>query len=135
MKEEIEIVGRIQTDAIDRDKQEAAQVAQYIAPYLQEISVPHPDVRRDIGNVQVDFGYSHWGATKHDPICRLSFRIPGNLGGELNIKLADFRADPAEYTRDLLAHLGPMRRNAERLRVRKQAATHAIHKAMETYHG
>ncbi|WP_110647600.1 hypothetical protein [Salinicola peritrichatus] len=135
MKEDIEIVGRIDTGTIDRDKREAARVAAYVAPYLQDIAVAHPDIRKDIGNVQVDFGYAHWGATKHDPICRLTFRLPHNLGADMNIKLADFRADPAGYTRDLLDHLGPMFRNVQRLRVKKQAATDAIYRAMGAKHG
>ncbi|WP_110665187.1 hypothetical protein [Salinicola halophilus] len=135
MSEDIQIVGRIQTDSIDRDKQEAARVAQYVAPELAPIAVAHPDVRQDVGNVQVDFGYSHWGATKHEPLCRLSWRMPGNFGAEINIKLHEFRAAPAGYVNDLLKHLGPMYRNAQKLRVKKQNATDAIHRALEAQHG
>ncbi|MCE3025736.1 hypothetical protein [Salinicola sp. DM10] len=135
VSEDIQIVGRIQTDTIDREKQEAARVAQYVAPELAAIAVPHPDVRQDVGNVQVDFGYAHWGATKHEPICRLSWRLPGDFGAEINIKLAEFRVDPAGYINDLLKHLGPMYRNAQKLRVKKQHATDAIYRALGANHG
>lgn len=135
MSEDIQIVGRIDTDAIDRDKQEAARVAEHVAPELAPIAVAHPDIRGDVGNVQVDFGYAHWGATRHEPICRLSWRLPGDFGAEINIKLHEFRADPTGYVNDLLRHLGPMYRNAQKLRLKKQHATDAIHRALEAQHG
>nr|WP_299241402.1 hypothetical protein [uncultured Halomonas sp.] len=130
MSEEIEIAGAFVAGEVDRDRQEARMAAAYIGQYLEKIAEPDPRIRQDMGNIQVDFGYIHKGATKHYPIAKLSFTAANERGVELVVRLDEFKPDPAAYARDLLEHLGPMLRNTLRLRARKKLANTMIHQGL-----
>ncbi|WP_280568244.1 hypothetical protein [Chromohalobacter sp. 296-RDG] len=109
-----------------------SDAARSIAEALIEQGIPINTgrFRPDVGPVQVDMIVIEERVTRPEPAMRLQFDTEGSMGITLNVKIREYASDPAGYMRDVLDHLGPMRRNVMRLRRNKQDANQAIYRAL-----
>lgn len=110
----------------------ARDAAMGIAQELMKYGIPiHSNrFRPDVGHVQIDMMIIEEKVTTPEPGMRLQFEVEGNMGVTFNVKLLEFLDDPAGYITDLFKHLGPMRRNVQRMRTHKRAADAAIYRAI-----
>ncbi len=104
----------------------AAQVAAFVAGKLASLAVPSPRLRQDIGAIQIDRGIIVENYEEH-PTVRLQFDTAAGMGVELNVRLAEFAADPAAYMRDLLDNLQGIQHAAQLRRGGRQAEIEAMH--------
>lgn len=129
------VTGTLLSDDLEHHKHLARRAAEFIVPQIQPLAIPHPEVRPDIGNVQVDFGYHHVGATKHYPYLRIYMMTTASRDITLNIELLEFAKGPNSYTNGLLEHLGPLLRNTMRRRAHKRAEAASMYRLMGGLHG
>ncbi|GGL61529.1 hypothetical protein GCM10009091_49030 [Pseudomonas brenneri] len=105
------------------------QVADVIARLVAPMAVQSLQLRRDIGLVQVDAVEIKEPDGKH-PAVRVQFEMADALGVLLNVKLAEFAADPIKYMQDLLNHLRDMEHSAKLRRAGRQAEINVVYEAM-----
>ena len=106
--------------------------AQAVAEHLnaQGIPIKSKRFRPDVGPVQIDMIVISEKVSKPEPAFKLQFEIEGGMGVTFTIKLLEFIKDPAEYMRDLLQQLAPMRRNVLRMRTQKREINSRIYDAL-----
>lgn len=119
-------MSRAEVEAMMRDG------ARMIAEALVQHGIPKPSrrFRPDVGPVQIDMIVISEKVSQPEPGMRLQFEVEGNMGVTFNIKLLEFVRDPAGYVRDLFEHLGPMRRNVQRMRTNKRELNARIYGAL-----
>ncbi|WP_163557577.1 hypothetical protein [Halomonas sp. NO4] len=118
--------------SVDQLEDVMRTIGRALAEQLAEADIPIKSrrFRPDVGHVQIDNCIAEEKVTKPHPVVRLQFEVDGGMGIDLKVKVVDFLTDPAGYTRDLFAHLGPMRRNVLRLRQEKRELNNAFYKAL-----
>ncbi|SEJ46619.1 hypothetical protein SAMN05216201_10982 [Pseudomonas linyingensis] len=112
----------------------AAQVAAFVAGKLAPLAVPSPRLRPDIGAIQIDRGIIVEHYEEH-PTVRLQFDTAAGMGVELNVRLAEFAADPATYMRDLLENLQGIQHAAQLRRAGRQTEIEAMHEHITLLRG
>lgn len=105
------------------------QVADVIARLVAPLTVQSFQLRRDIGLVQVDAVEIKEPDGGH-PAVRVQFEMAHDLGVTLNVKLAEFAADPVNYMQDLLANLRKLEHGAKLRRSGRLAEIKNVHEAM-----
>ena len=103
-----------------------------IAEELTRHGIPVPSKRHrpDVGHVQIDTIVIQEKVSHPEPGIRIAFDVEGDLGVTFTVKLLELLEDPAEYLRNLLNQLGPMRRNMMRRRRDRKALDAAFYKAL-----
>ena len=105
------------------------QVADVIARLVAPMTVQSLQLRRDIGLVQVDAVEIKKPDGAH-PAVQLQFEMADALGVQLNVKLAEFAADPIQYMKDLLHHLRSLEHSAKMRRAGRQAEINVVYEAI-----
>jgi hypothetical protein len=105
------------------------QVADVIARLVAPMAVQSLQLRRDIGLVQVDSVEIKELDSVHSAV-RVQFEMADALGVLLNVKLAEFAANPVKYMQDLLVNLREIEHSTKLRRAGRQAEINAVYEAM-----
>ncbi|MDH0796438.1 MULTISPECIES: hypothetical protein [Pseudomonas] len=105
------------------------QIADVIARLVAPMAVQSLQLRRDIGLVQVDAVEIKEPDGAY-PAIRVQFEMAEALGVTLNIKLAEFTADPVPYMQGMLLHLRDMEHSAKLRRAGRQAEINVVYEAI-----